>query len=55
MNRHILHLVKFINTALGFMTCLYLITKSQGSFAFLLCLFITYINVTIDEILKRTD
>jgi hypothetical protein len=55
MNRHILHLVKFLNTAFGFMTCLYLITKSQGAFAFLLCLFITYINMTIDEILKRTN
>jgi hypothetical protein len=55
MNRHILHLLKFINTSLGFMTCLYLITKSEGAYAFLLCLLITYLNVNIDEILKRTD
>jgi hypothetical protein len=55
MNRHLLQLLKFINVALGFMTCLYLIFKSLGMFALVLALFITYLNMIIDEILKRTD
>jgi hypothetical protein len=55
MKRHLLQLLKFINTALGFMTCLYLITKSLWMFALVLALFITYLNMIIDEILKGTD
>jgi hypothetical protein len=55
MKRHLLQLLKFINVDLGFITCLYLIFKSLGMFALVLALFITYLNITIDEILKRTD
>jgi len=55
MKRQILQLLKFINVALGFMTCLYLVSKSLGMFALILALFITYLNMIIDEILKRTN
>ena len=55
MKRHLLQLLKFINVALGFMTCLYLISKSLGMFALVLGIFITYINMIIDEILNRTN
>ena len=55
MKRHLLELVKFINISLGFMTCLYLISKYLGMFALVLAIFITYLNIIIDEILKRTD
>ena len=55
MKRRLLQVLKFINVALGFMTCLYLISKSLGMFALTLALFITYLNIIIDEILKRTD
>jgi hypothetical protein len=55
MKRHLLQLLKFINVALGFITCLYLIFKSLGMFALVLALFITYLNMIIDEILTRTD
>jgi hypothetical protein len=55
MKRHLLQLLKFINVALGLMTCLYLISKSLGMFALVLAIFITYLNITIDEILKGTD
>jgi hypothetical protein len=55
MKRHLWQLLKFINVALGFMTCLYLISKSLGMFALVLGIFITYINMIIDEILNRTN
>ena len=55
MKRQILQLLKFINVVLGFMTCLYLVSKSLGMFALILALFITYLNMIIDEILKRTN
>lgn len=55
MKRNLLQVLKFINVALGFMTCLYLISKSLLIFAFVLVLFITYLNMIIDEILERTD
>jgi len=55
MKRNILKLLKFINVAFGFMTCLYLISKYLGMFALVLALFITYLNMIIDGILKGTD
>lgn len=55
MKRQLLQVLKFINVALGFMTCLYLVSKSLGMFALILALFITYLNMIIDEILKRTN
>jgi hypothetical protein len=55
MKRRLLQVLKFINVALGFMTCLYLISKSLGMFALTLALFITYLNIIIDEILKGSD
>jgi hypothetical protein len=55
MKRHLWQLLKFINVALGFMTCLYLISKSLGMFALVLGIFITYINMIIDEILNGTN
>ena len=55
MKRNLLQVLKFINVALGFMTCLYLISKSLLIFALVLALFITLLNMIIDEILERTD
>lgn len=55
MKRHLWQLLKFINTALGFMTCLYLISKSIGMFALVLAIFVTYLNIKIDEILNGTN
>jgi hypothetical protein len=55
MKRHLCQLLKFINVAWGFMTCLYLISKSLGMFALVLAIFVTYLNILIDEILKGTD
>lgn len=55
MKKHLLELLKFINVALGFMTCLYLISKSLGLFALLLAVLVTFLNIIIDEIQKRTD
>jgi hypothetical protein len=55
MKKSVFQLLKFINVALGFMTCLYLISKSLGIFALVLAIFVTYLNITIDEILKGTD
>lgn len=55
MKRRLFQLLKFINVALGFITCLYLISKSLGIFALVLAIFVTYLNITIDEILKGTD
>ncbi len=55
MKRHILQVLKFINVALGFISCLYLVSKSLGMFALIIALFITYLNLRIDEILERTD
>ena len=55
MKKNLLRLLKFINVALGFMTCLYLISKSLLIFALVLALFITYLNIIIDGILKGTD
>jgi hypothetical protein len=55
MKKHLLQLLKFINTAFGFMTCLYLISKSLGMFALVLAIFIIYLNIIIDEILNGTD
>lgn len=55
MKKQIWNLVRYINIALGFMTCLYLMTKSLGIFALVLAIFITYLNMKIDEILKGTD
>ncbi len=58
MKRHLLQLLqllKFINVAWGFMTCLYLISKSLGMFALVLAIFVTYLNMLIDEILNGTD
>jgi len=55
MKRLLLQFLKFINVALGFMTCLYLVSKSLGMLALILALFITYLNIIIDEILKGTD
>lgn len=55
MKIYILQLFKFINVALGFITCLYLIFKSLGIFALILALLITYLNSRIDEILEGTD
>jgi hypothetical protein len=55
MKRNLLQLLKFINVVLGFILSLYLIYKSLGIFALVLALFVTYLNITIDEILERTD
>lgn len=55
MKTHLLNLIKFINVSLGFMTCLYLISKSLGLFALLLAILITYLNIIIDELLKRAN
>lgn len=55
MKRNLLQVLKFINVALGFMTCLYLISKSLLIFALVLVIFITLLNMIIDEILGRTD
>jgi hypothetical protein len=55
MKKKLLQLIKFINVAWGFMTCLYLISKSLGMFALVLAIFVTYLNYKIDEILNRTD
>lgn len=55
MKKNLLRLLKFINVALGFITCLYLVSKSLGMFALVLALFITYLNTIIDEILKGTN
>ena len=55
MKKHLLELLKFINVALGFMTCLYLISKSLGLLALLLAVLVTFLNIIIDEIQKRTD
>jgi hypothetical protein len=55
MKKSLFQLLKFINVALGFMTCLYLISKSLGMFALVLAIFMTYLNIIIDEILKGTD
>jgi hypothetical protein len=55
MKSNLWKLLKFINTALGFIACLYLISKSLGMFALVLALFVTYLNLKIDEILKRTN
>lgn len=55
MKRNLLQVLKFINVALGFMTCLYLLSKSLGMFALVLSLFITYLNMIIDGVLKGTD
>jgi hypothetical protein len=55
MKKHLFQLLKFINIALGFMTCLYLISKSLGIFALVLAIFVTYLNIKIDEILEGTN
>jgi hypothetical protein len=55
MKKRFFQLLKFINVPLGFITCLYLISKSLGIFALVLAIFVTYLNITIDEILKGTD
>jgi hypothetical protein len=55
MKRHIFLFLKFMNVLIGFSTCLYLISKSQLIFALVLALFITYLNMIIDGILKGTD
>jgi len=55
MKTHLLNLIKFINVFIGFSTCLYLISKSIGLFALLLAIFITYLNIIIDELLKRAN
>lgn len=55
MKRKLLQLLKFVNVALGFITCLYLISKSLGILALILAILITLLNVIIDEILKGTD
>lgn len=55
MKRNIFKLIKFINVALGFMTCLYLISKSLLIFALLLAVLITYLNSIIDDILKGSN
>lgn len=55
MKRRIFQLLKFLSVALGFIFCLYLISKSLGMFALVLAIFITYLNIKIDEILKGTD
>jgi hypothetical protein len=55
MKRKLLQLLKFVNVALGFITCLYLISKSLGILALILAILITLLNVIIDGILKGTD
>ena len=55
MKSNLLHLLKFINVSLGFMTCLYLISKSQFILPLVLAFFITYLNMIIYAILKGTD
>jgi hypothetical protein len=55
MKKSVFQLLKFINVSLGFITCLYLIFKSLGIFALVLAIFVTYLNIIIDEILKGTD
>jgi hypothetical protein len=55
MKRHLFQLLKFVNLAWSFISCLYLISKSLGIFALVVAIFVTYLNMKIDEILKGTD
>jgi hypothetical protein len=48
-------ILKFLNVAIGLCVALWLISIGLGIFAIVLALYITYLNMVIDEILKGTD
>ena len=48
-------ILKFLNVAIGLCVALWLISIGLGMFAIVLALYITYLNMVIDEILKGTD
>jgi len=48
-------ILKFLNVAIGLCVALWLIRIGLGMFAIVLALYITYLNMVIDEILKGTD
>lgn len=48
-------ILKFLNVAIGLCLALWLISIGLGMFAIVLALYITYLNMVIDEILKGTD
>lgn len=55
MKPFFLQLAKFLNVLLGLVVGLWLIYKSFGLFAIILAIYVTYLNMIIDEILKRTN
>jgi hypothetical protein len=48
-------LVKFINLFIGLTLGLWLVSVGLGIFALVHAIFVTYLNILIDEILKGTD
>jgi hypothetical protein len=55
MKNNILHIVKFTNVLLAFISTLYLISKGHVLFPLLLAVFSTYLNSKIDEVLEGAD